>query len=174
MSQARKLVNVRLNGEPSSWRAIASRYKVHYKLVYNRAVKTQRTKMVVEGDVIQWDVIIVDNYFVVEGKRLDTVKELADYVKVNKFTMSKVLQRNGNSFTYNKYAIRRMKIVKKTLTETGTIHAVLAKSHERRTIKYDTYELGGQTLVRKFYTGGKVPVLMHTYGYDEGKKFLTV
>jgi hypothetical protein len=174
MSQTRKLVNVRLNGELSSWRLMASKYNLHHKMLYNRAQKSNKTKMVLEGDVIQWDVIIADNYFVVEGKRLDTVKELADYVKVNKFTMSKVLQRNGNSFTYNKYAIRRMKIVKKTLTETGTIHAVLAQSHERRTIKYDTYELGGQTLVRKFYTGGKVPVLMHTYGYEQGKKFLTV
>lgn len=168
----RKLINVRLNGEQTTWKAIAFRYRVHQKMIYNRAVKCQKTKMAVDGDVIQWDVIIADNYFVVEGKRLDTVKELAEYVKVNKFTMSKVLQRNGNSFTYNKYAIRRMKIVKKTVTETGTIYAVLAQSHERRTIKYDTYDFAGQTLVRKFYTGGKVPVLMHTYGYEVGKQYL--
>lgn len=172
MSQTRKLVNVRLNGKPSTWREIESRYNCNHKILYNRAVKSQRTKMAVEGDVIEWDVIIADNYFVVEGKRLDTLKELADYVKVNKFTLSKVLQRNGNSFTYNKYAIRRIKVVKKTVTESGTIHAALTGSHERRTIKYDTYKFAGHTFVRKFYTGSGQRILMHTYGYEHGKQYL--
>lgn len=174
MSELRKLINIRLNGQPTTWSAMAGRYKLHYKSLYNKAHKSNKTIMAIDGDVIQWDVAMYESYFVIEGKRLETITELAQYLKIHKSTVGKILQKCGNkSFMYNKLSVKRVTRLKRTKTHTGVIDAK-PLVEERKLVDYDTIDFAGHTFVRKFYVAFGKRTLMHTYGYDHGKQYLAV
>jgi hypothetical protein len=174
MSELRKLINIRLNDQPTTWSAMAGRYKLHYKSLYNKAQKSNKTIMAIDGDVIQWDVAMYESYFIIEGKRLETITELAKYLKVHKSTVGKILQKRGNkSFTYNNLSVKRVTKLKRTNTDAGVIDAK-PLVQERKLFDYDTIEFAGHTFVRKLYVAFGDRVLMHTYGYEEGKQFLAL
>jgi hypothetical protein len=173
MSQKRKLTNIRINGQPTTWRAMSGIYNVDYRSIYNKAQKSNKTAMAINGDVIQWDVATYESYFVVEGKRLETIRELAAYLKIGKSTVDKILHSSGKSFMHNNVNVKRFTKLKSTQTETGVIDAIPFEK-EVVLFKYDVIEFGGHQLVRKLYIGGCDEVLSHTYGYEQGKQFLTL
>jgi hypothetical protein len=173
MSEKRKLINIRLNGKPTTWKAMDGLHGLQYKAIYNKAVKSNKTVMTINGDLIKWDLAKTETYFIIEGKRMETIHDVARYLKISYHTVSKLLERSGTSFSYNRMLVKRITKIKDTEGSEGIIDAS-TKLVERKLFEYDTIECGSQTLVRKFYIGLQRRTLMHTYGYEQGKQFLAV
>jgi hypothetical protein len=170
----RKYANIRWNGTNTTWKDLSVRYNIDQALIYNRAIKSGKSSMKIEDDIISWEIQEWMQYFIVEGKQMENVRELARYCKVHVSTVFNQMQRNPVNFNCNGLSIKRIKKMKLSIKATEPSEAHSFISEPKPLFKYDVIEFGGQQLVRKIYIGGVAETLSHTYGYDEGKQFLTV